>query len=66
MFFEVPATEIILREQRFWDIYYEHCSYFSPHSLDRLFRAAGFFPTAVGSEYDGQYLTIAASTEDTS
>ena len=29
----------VLREVAFWDIYYEHCSYFTPGSLARLFRA---------------------------
>ncbi|MEN8008232.1 MAG: class I SAM-dependent methyltransferase [Candidatus Krumholzibacteriota bacterium] len=62
IFFMIPDATRILEDCAFEDVYYEHCSYFSPHSLDRLFRAAGFFPTAVGHEYDGQYLTIAAST----
>lgn len=41
VFFEVPAAEIILREQRFWDIYYEHCSYFTASSLRKLFVECG-------------------------
>ncbi len=65
IFFMIPDATRILEDCSFEDVYYEHCSYFSPHSLDSLFRAAGFFPTAVGSEYDGQYLTIAAGTADT-
>jgi len=64
IFFMIPDATRILQDCAFEDVYYEHCSYFSPHSLDRLFRGAGFFPTAVGSEYDGQYLTIAADTAD--
>jgi len=65
IFFMIPEAERILKDCAFEDVYYEHCSYFSPHSLERLFRGAGFFPTAVGKEYDDQYLTIAASTADT-
>jgi hypothetical protein len=65
IFFMIPEAERILQDCAFEDVYYEHCSYFSACSLERLFRAAGFFPTAVGTEYDGQYLTIAASTADT-
>ena len=64
IFFMIPEASRILQDCSFEDVYYEHCSYFSPHSLDRLFRAAGFFPTEIGNEYDGQYLTIAASTAD--
>ena len=65
IFFMIPDATRILQDCAFEDVYYEHCSYFSRHSLDRLFRARGFFPTAVGNEYGDQYLTIAASTADT-
>jgi SAM-dependent methyltransferase len=65
IFFMIPEAQRILRDCAFEDVYYEHCSYFSPHSLEHLFRAAGFFPTAIGFEYGGQYLTIAADTRDT-
>jgi SAM-dependent methyltransferase len=41
-FFQVPETYRILREVAFWDIYHEHCSYFSAGSLVRLFRSQGF------------------------
>jgi len=64
IFFMIPEASRILQDCSFEDVYYEHCSYFSPHSLERLFKAAGFFPTEIGNEYDGQYLTIAASTAD--
>ena len=42
VFFEVPDVTRILHECAFWDIYYEHCSYFSPGSLSRLFRSCKF------------------------
>ena len=64
IFFMIPDATRILQDCAFEDVYYEHCSYFSPHSLERVFRAAGFFPTEIGNEYDGQYLTVAASTTD--
>lgn len=62
--FMIPEATRILTECAFEDVYYEHCSYFSPHSLNQLFSKAGFFPTEVGVEYGDQYLTIAATTED--
>jgi SAM-dependent methyltransferase len=65
IFFMIPEATRILTECAFEDVYYEHCSYFSPYSLDQLFRKAGFFPTAVGVEYGDQYLTIAATTANT-
>ena len=64
IFFMIPDATRILQNCVFEDIYYEHCSYFSPYSLERLFRSAGFFPAEIGTEYDGQYLTISASTND--
>jgi len=58
--FELPDVERILREQAFWDIYYEHCSYFSLGSLSRLFKRSGFEVTGLTKAYDGQYLLIDA------
>jgi hypothetical protein len=50
----------ILSEQAFWDIYYEHCSYFSLGSLARLFRRCGFDVVDLWRDYDDQYLMIEA------
>jgi hypothetical protein len=60
VFFQIPEATRILRDCAFEDIYYEHCSYFSPGSLARLFRANGFEVLGLSTEYDGQYLTIDA------
>jgi SAM-dependent methyltransferase len=60
VFFEVPDVQRVLREQAFWDIYYEHCSYFSLGSLARLFRACGFDVLDLAKEYDDQYLVLDA------
>ena len=58
VFFQVPDVRRILEEQAFWDIYYEHCSYFSAGSLARVFGRAGFEVTALAREYGEQYLMI--------
>jgi hypothetical protein len=58
VFFQVPDVLRVLEEEAFWDIYYEHCSYFSVGSLARLFRSAGFNVLDVGREYNDQYVTI--------
>jgi len=60
VFFEVPDVTRILREGAFWDIYYEHCSYFSPGSLARLFRASGFDILELSLDYDDQYILLTA------
>ena len=58
--FEIPDNTRVLREQAFEDIYYEHCSYFSPGTLARLFRDSGFEVTDLYCEYGDQYLLIEA------
>jgi SAM-dependent methyltransferase len=60
VFFEIPDTTRVLREMAFEDIYYEHCSYFTPGSLARLFRACGFEATDLYRAYGEQYLLIEA------
>lgn len=60
VFFQVPDVERILEELAFWDVYYEHCSYYSMGSLGRLFRRAGFDVLDLQREYDDQYLMIEA------
>jgi hypothetical protein len=60
VFFQVPDTTRILREIAFWDIYYEHCSYFTPCSLGFLFSRCGFEVMRQWTGYGGQYLMIEA------
>ncbi|KKR32820.1 MAG: C-methyltransferase [Candidatus Gottesmanbacteria bacterium GW2011_GWC2_39_8] len=64
VFFQVPSVTRILRELAFWDIYYEHCSYFSIGSLARLFRKCGLDIIDLTKDYDDQYLMIEARPGD--
>lgn len=56
VFFQVPESGRIFREGAFWDIYYEHCSYFCAAALAALFERSGFAIDDQWSDYDGQYL----------
>ena len=58
--FEIPDTVRVLEDAAFEDIYYEHCSYFTPGSLARLFRHCGFEVTDLYRAYGDQYLLIDA------
>lgn len=55
-FIEVPNLDAILQHQRFWDIYYEHCSYFNESSLQGLLERSGFLPAKLWTDYEDQYL----------
>jgi SAM-dependent methyltransferase len=54
--FETPDVKRVLREGAFWDIYYEHCSYFSPGTHAMLFRLQAFGVVSLDLAYDNQYI----------
>lgn len=60
VYFEVPNVSLILKELSVWDIIYEHCSYFSLSSLDRIFRLCAFDVLDIYESYGGQFLGIEA------
>lgn len=60
VFFQVPNAAYVFGDLAFWDVYYEHCSYFSLGALARLFRQEGFEVLDLWSAYEDQYLMIAA------
>ncbi len=60
LFIEVPDVERVLREAAFWDVYYEHCSYFTLGSLERLLRSTGYEPVRSQRAFDDQYLLVDA------
>jgi Methyltransferase domain/C-methyltransferase C-terminal domain len=58
--FELPDVQRVFDEVAFWDVYYEHCSYFTAGSLAHLFQATGFDVLTVEPAFDDQYLLIEA------
>jgi len=64
VFFEIPDTDRILEEGAFWDVYNEHCSYFTLTSLSNLFRSHGYEVLRLAKGFDDQYLLIDAVVGD--
>jgi hypothetical protein len=60
--FEVPDAGRIMDQGAFWDVYYEHCSYFTKTTLATSFYVAGLEPTRVDRVYGDQYLVLEAIT----
>jgi SAM-dependent methyltransferase len=60
VFFQIPDVSRILKEAAFWDIYYEHCSYFTKYSLVHLIERQGFEIIDVWNDFGNQYLMITA------
>ncbi len=60
VFFELPDQERVYEDLAFWDVYYEHCSYFTAGSLERLFLDCGFDVLDSWRGFGDQYLLIEA------
>lgn len=60
LFFEVPNSAYTFEGVGFWDLIYEHCSYFSKRSLTTLFQRCGFDVIAAYDLFSGQYLGLEA------
>ncbi len=61
---EVPDWGRIARDAAFWDVYYEHCNYFSVQSLYECLERSGWSPIEVRLVYAGQYLVALARNRD--
>jgi SAM-dependent methyltransferase len=62
---EVPDLGRILDEGAFWDLQYEHCSYFTPATLRTFLLGAGFADPAVRLTYADQYVVAEAGPDGT-
>ena len=62
--FELPDVTRILKEAAFWDVYYEHCSYFSPGLAGAAVPRDHFDLLELGRDYGDQYLLLAAKPTD--
>jgi hypothetical protein len=53
LFVEVPTFDWIVNKKAFWDIFYEHCNYFTELTLGSMFDDA-----LTGSFFGGQYIYL--------
>jgi hypothetical protein len=60
LFIQVPNGERVLETGAFWDVYYEHCHYFSPRSMRALLARAGFTLERLWTVFSGQYICLIA------
>ncbi|REJ82287.1 MAG: methyltransferase domain-containing protein [Bacteroidetes bacterium] len=56
IYIEVPTFEWIANKQAVWDIFYEHCNYFTVHSLSNFFTLC-----ETGDLFGGQYIYLVAN-----
>lgn len=59
VFIEVPTLDWIVEKRSFWDVFYEHCNYFTEVSLANLFHRS-----ITGRLFNGQYMYLYASFAD--
>ena len=59
IFVEVPCFDWITEKSAFWDIYYEHCNYFTMQTLRSMFTAS-----RIGKHFRGQYIHLLADLND--
>jgi len=58
IYIEVPAFEWILAKKAFWDVFYEHCNYFTQQSLTSMFTNA-----QSGLLFGDQYMYVLADLQ---
>ncbi|MFZ2279693.1 MAG: class I SAM-dependent methyltransferase [Prosthecobacter sp.] len=58
VYVETPAFEWIVEQQAFWDVFYEHCNYFTTHTLRLLAERAGFAVLDHRRVFGGQYQAL--------
>lgn len=60
LYVEVPDAAFTFTPSGLWDLIYQHCSYFSAVSLERVARSAGFEVLDLRSVFGGQFLSLEA------
>jgi hypothetical protein len=63
LYFEVPNAQFTFCKPSFWDLIYEHHSYFTPKSLGFLFETSGFQIIDLKTRFRGQFISIEAAPQ---
>ncbi len=61
VYHEVPNGDLMVRDLALWDLVYEHVSYFTSASLERLCREAELEIGSVDTGFGDQFLSVVAS-----
>ncbi|MBF9059039.1 methyltransferase domain-containing protein [Rhodobacterales bacterium HKCCSP123] len=64
VFVLVPNATDVFRRGAFWDVYHEHCTYFTEATLGHAMARSGLAVTDAAETYGGQYLIVAAEAAD--
>jgi SAM-dependent methyltransferase len=59
IYIEIPDLNWIIKNSAFWDIYYEHCNYFTARAIKSLFSECTH-----GYAFNGQYQYVMAKLKD--
>mgnify|MGYP006286267399 CR=1 FL=1 len=62
-YIEVPNSEKTFAEGRFFDIYYDHCNYFTVKSITSILEACGLKVCELTLEMNKEIICVLASTE---
>ena len=57
---DVPSGDHVLRGGGFWDVYYEHCMYYTDEAFASMLGRCGFEVREMWREFEGQYLLAEA------
>ncbi|GAF97423.1 unnamed protein product, partial [marine sediment metagenome] len=61
---ELPDFDWIIKNKEFYDIYYEHCNYFTKLSLQNLAESLGLRVDMLFNTFGGQYMVLVATPCD--
>lgn len=62
IFVQVPNAEATFSLSAFWDIYYEHCNYFTSRTLVHALRRANLEPSSIARVFGDQYIVANAQS----